>query len=108
MFNSSLNNPELIESYQNGSNWYRIYSDGWIEQGGVAGTEFSTSASGSNQTITLLKPFANTNYTVSLTMSTTNNNIDPAAQLKMISKTKTSFTTLYSCSKNWLAFGQGA
>lgn len=88
--------------------WYRLYKSGWVEQGGVTGTEFDTSASGSNQTITLMKPFVNTNYTVSLTMSTTNNNVDAAAQLKMIAKTTTSFMTLYSCSKNWIAYGQGA
>lgn len=37
MFNTSLNNPtkgRLIESYQNGTSWYRLYSDGWCEQGG--------------------------------------------------------------------------
>ena len=50
----------LTESYVNGTSWYRVYSDGWCEQGGV-------SPSGADQatvTITLLKAFSNTSYTV--------------------------------------------
>lgn len=53
MFESSLNNPYLVESYVNGNNWYRIYSDGWIEQGGRA--EGGLNAT---KTYTFLKPFA--------------------------------------------------
>ena len=26
----------VVDSYHNGAEWYRIYSDGWIEQGGTA------------------------------------------------------------------------
>ena len=50
----------VVETYQNGTSWYRVYSDGWCEQGGV-------SPSGADQatvTITLLKAFSNTSYTV--------------------------------------------
>ena len=57
MFNTSLNNPtkgRLIESYKNGANWYRIYSDGWCEQGGRA----------TDGIINFLKPFSDTNYTI--------------------------------------------
>ena len=49
-------NRTVVESYQSGSTWYRVWSDGWIEQGGRAST------SNSKQTITLLKPFSNENY----------------------------------------------
>lgn len=48
----------IVETYQNGTSWYRVYSDGWCEQGG-----YSTS---SNVTIKLLKTYANTNYTITL------------------------------------------
>ena len=48
----------VVETYQNGTSWYRIWSDGWCEQGG-----YSTS---SNVTIKLLKTYANTNYTITL------------------------------------------
>ena len=47
----------VIEHYQNGTNWYRVYSDGWIEQGGRI---TNTTSSG---TVTFAKPFSNTNYT---------------------------------------------
>ena len=38
--------------------WYRKYSDGWLEQGGISSDVKEL------KTITLLKPFKNTNYTV--------------------------------------------
>ena len=46
----------VIETYVNGTDWYRVYSDGWVEQGG----SFTCSSAG--QTLTFLKAFANTNY----------------------------------------------
>lgn len=47
---------ELIEKYSSGTEWYRVYSDGWCEQGG------QTTAGITN---TFLKPFTTTNYSVS-------------------------------------------
>ena len=47
----------VIETYINGTSWYRVYSDGWCEQSGVA--TCNTSGEG---TITFLKPFVNTDY----------------------------------------------
>ena len=42
-------------TYQSGTNWYRIWSDGWIEQGGqFAG---STTINASTTTVTFIKPF---------------------------------------------------
>ena len=49
--------PHIIETYNDGQNWYRIWSDGWIEQGGYIGAITSG-------TLTFLKPFTNTNYSV--------------------------------------------
>lgn len=50
----------VIETYRNGSSWYRIWSDGWCEQGGYsAGT-----GSWGTATITLLKPYADTTYNI--------------------------------------------
>lgn len=48
----------LIESYVNGTSWYRVYSDGWCEQGG--------SANSSGALVSLLKPYTNTYYTINL------------------------------------------
>ena len=49
----------MVESYHNGTEWYRIYSDGWIEQGG----RFYNNADVAN-TISFLKPFKNTDYSL--------------------------------------------
>lgn len=51
----------VIEFYSNGTNWYRVWSDGTIQQGGVAT---------STGTITFLKPFSNDSY--NLTYGNTN------------------------------------
>ena len=64
MFTTSLNNGGhgvLVESYQNGADWYRIYSDGWCEQGGQI--EYETN------NINLLKEMRGANYTFTLTQS---------------------------------------
>jgi hypothetical protein len=45
----------VIETFQEGTSWYRIYSDGWCEQGGT--TIFSD-----DWTLTFLKPFRDSNY----------------------------------------------
>lgn len=47
-----------VESYVNGNSWYRVYSDGWCEQGGTA----TSIASAEGLTITLLKSFVNADY----------------------------------------------
>lgn len=48
------------DSYKSTKNWYRLYSDGWIEQGGYI------TASGSNisKTVTLFKSMIDTEYSV--------------------------------------------
>lgn len=61
--NSSV--PHIVETYVNGTSWYRVYSDGWCEQG------FCYSPpSSSAQTINLLKEYKDTNYTVQTTYNT--------------------------------------
>lgn len=50
----------VIQTYKNGTSWYRIWSDGWCEQGGRGNT------ANSNVTVNLLKAFKDTTYTVSI------------------------------------------
>lgn len=50
----------LVESKRNGANWYRKYSDGFIEQGGLTGKINIDNST----TITLTGPFTTTNYYV--------------------------------------------
>lgn len=47
----------LTNSYATTSVWYRVYSDGWVEQGG-----YSDSSSNTSTTVTFLKPMKNSNY----------------------------------------------
>lgn len=49
----------VTETWRNGSNWYRKWSDGLIEQGGAFRTDSSYS------TMTFNTPFSNTNYSIS-------------------------------------------
>lgn len=55
LINSGLRT--VVKSYVNGTSWFREWSDGWIEQGGIAWT---------NSWTTLLKEMSNTNYTLVL------------------------------------------
>ena len=54
------NNHCVIESYRNGSNWYRVYSDGWVEQGGQKGGI----GNNSDVTVTLLKSMKDVSYSI--------------------------------------------
>lgn len=47
----------VIQNYKNGTSWYRVWSDGWIEQGGLIGTN-----SNANQWLGFPRAFSNTNY----------------------------------------------
>lgn len=58
----------VVKSYSNGTDWYRVYSDGWCEQGGWTVTGESVYG----VTVTLLKPFKDTNYSVFTTGRYTN------------------------------------
>lgn len=49
----------IIDTYSVGDNWYRVWSDGWCEQGGYITSSVIT--------VTFKKPFINTSYSVSLT-----------------------------------------
>ena len=49
----------IIQTYVNGTSWYRVWSDGWIEQGGRVSISQDTQT-----TVTLLKAFSNTDYMV--------------------------------------------
>ena len=52
----------LIDSYSSEDAWYRVYSDGWCEQGNLTQ---NTGGDNNNFSISLLKSYANTNYFIS-------------------------------------------
>lgn len=46
----------VTQTYNDGSRWYRKWSDGWLEQGGIV-------SAADNIWVQFVVPFANTNYT---------------------------------------------
>lgn len=87
----------------NDPTWYRVYKSGWLEQGGLV-----ASTSGATGTVqTLLKPFANANYTLTATARGTFDRT-----FLITSKTATTFSCAYSSSAvgayDWRAEGLGA
>lgn len=51
----------VVETYHSGKSWYRVWSDGFVEQGGFSDSPFSQTT-----TVTLIKPLTTTNYTILL------------------------------------------
>ena len=70
--NNHASQVHIIETYQNGTSWYRVYSDGWCEQGAKTTYNGSTAS-----TVSLLKQMRNTNYQLHITPheNSTNNYI---------------------------------
>jgi hypothetical protein len=83
-------------------NWYRIWNDGKIEQGGLM-------SSGTTASVTLHKPFSNTNYFV-LTTEFENGSTDTDG-VDFVTMIRTKTTTGFTCStangrtNQWYAFG---
>lgn len=106
--NNKVNKNEadyVVETYENGDDWYRVYKSGWVEQGGQ--TVPSTSWKG----IVLLKQMANSHYSVMVT-----NCGDDATRyaVKAGAPAKNTTTTVYVTAGNastgvfWQVKGQGA
>lgn len=57
------NDVVIVDKYSNGTEWYKVWSDGYIEQGGVG---IITEGYG---VITLLKPFTTENYNIIATQT---------------------------------------
>lgn len=68
MFNQKVDVSSLtechtvVETYQNGTEWYRLYSDGWVEQGGMCNISQDSAT-----TVNLLKSMSDTAYTILIT-----------------------------------------
>jgi hypothetical protein len=107
--NMTANIDYVVESYDDGTNWYRVYKSGWLEMGGYV---FCTIGAASGNVVTFLKPFINTKYTI---VTTCVDRVDANAGANY--KTETSFATavslpgdswLNNLAVNWYACGQGA
>lgn len=84
---ANLKSRTIVETYSNGTSWYRVWSDGWCEQGGrITATAHGT-------VITLLKPYANTDYTGNVihAIATYKSDVN-AGELSFVSTTNTTCT----------------
>lgn len=101
----AVETPTIVETYSDDKgNWYRIYSDGWVEQGGNFG---AASTSYQVKTITFLKPFKDTMYNVTPTNAKNSDGYAPTIS----AKTSTSCSIRNVLNENalacWQACGQG-
>ena len=77
----------VVEKYENGTDWYTLYSDGWCEQGGRSAlNETSTT------TVTLHKAYKNTNYSVCAVSITESTVGDTECGLQCTPKTTSTIT----------------
>lgn len=90
----------VVERYNDGTNWYRKYKSGWLEQGGLLNV--------SNATVTFPKPFSVSPVTILLC----NTNTGSAYTAKPTNVTSTSFVIWqyqsYYSPCYWYVCGQGA
>lgn len=79
--------PRIVETYSSGTSWYRVWSDGWCEQGGQIPADDLGEI-----TVTFLKPYTNSNYSFSFSLDYSNStaNIN-YRQCAIWDKTSTSF-----------------
>lgn len=100
-------NAWVVESYRNGTKWYRVWSDGWVEQ-----SDSATFGGQSGTTITFFHPFRDTNFYMSMSdyggggSSVFYNHI--SIRNKAATKCKIYAGCNESISINWYACGQGA
>ena len=92
----------VVETGQVGSAWYRLYSDGWIEQGKSRNVPFTA-----NTSITFPKPFRDTAYIlVGLGFSIAN--VGQQNVTKYTSRFQTSSNTQNCHTYYWYACGYAA
>lgn len=101
MENNITNVSDLVhiaENYADGTEWYRIWSDGRIEQGG-----YCTGSGYAERIVTLHKPFSDTNYAVFITGS--NGRETSSGTNYWYSKTTTTVGVASHGNCNWYACG---
>ena len=95
----------VTETYSDGTNWYRKWSDGWLEQGGFFGA-----VGDSRITVTIPAPYANAQYIIALSI----NSASEATNVRIALRTLTYFNLERAHSADisnggsWYACGQGA
>lgn len=94
------NTPVIVETYKNGDNWYRVWSDGWCEQRIWCNVNGATNAWSYNiGNFQLLKQMKDTTYTVVLWSDLQHTNNGHAVTIG--TKTTTDFKlNTYNCAVN--------
>ncbi len=93
----------IVDSYTNGTSWYRVWSDGWIEQGGQVAKGSNLNASSSwFLSITYLKTMKDTKYSIIGSHTTSNTGCGLFA---FASLTTTGCNAILSNSNTVAAFG---
>ena len=89
----------IVESYRNGTEWYEVYKSGKVRQGGKI----------SSSTVTYLKAFKDTNYTITTNLGSNSTNGFWASYFPY-EKQPTYFKCTYDTHavRDWIAEGQGA
>lgn len=95
-----LTKAYITETYKNGTSWYRVWSDGWCEQGGIA----TGGASASGASVTLIKAYKDTNYTL-IPAGVDRRTADFQNQAAQIVKIRNVTTTGFYASTSWTATG---
>lgn len=103
---SLVETPAIIETYHNGLSWYRVYSDGWCEQGGG----IQELASSVTVDVFFLKEFADTNYYINVSDGIVNSSWaggEANNYMDYLTSTKFTFKSGYgrTCNFRWRACG---
>lgn len=88
-----------------GTSWYRKWSDGWIEQGGIA----QSARGATSRTINLRTPFSSSNYVVVVQSYTSGSSDTQHNNFHVAEKSLSSFSTVAGCGEDiaglWYACG---
>lgn len=104
--NCPPNYDYVVEHYNDGAgNWYRKYKSGWLEQGGGYGEAFTDYR---HVTITFLKPFNDTKYTLVHSSAWSGNAYEGVTSAKTVSTFSVFNATNKDGLASWEAKGQGA
>lgn len=89
-FNNLSDRPKayVTETWRSGAQWYRRWSDGWLEQGGSLNLAVRTGGAESDRTFSLPTAFSNATYTT----FTTGEGGFGWGTLKIVSQTTSSVT----------------
>lgn len=110
--NPRTNAVYITQTYHSGASWYRVWSDGFIEQGGITN---APSAVNDSYTISLIKNMTSTNYVVivhrnsssAVTSTSTANARGIARYMGMVISKSTSSFTMQSEADNYSWFVAG-